>query len=251
MRIDFLGLPLDAFTMEQTIQRCLELVRDQGHHQHVVLNAAKVVAANTDPELAAAIRQCSLVNADGQSIVWAARALGKPVPERVAGIDLMVRLWELAATADLSVYLLGATESVIESVARKATEMGVPVVGHRNGYWSVNEERDVVSQVSRACPDLLFLAIPSPAKEIFLARHLTDLNARLVVGVGGSFDVIAGTTRRAPVWVQRIGMEWAFRLLQEPRRMFKRYLVGNSKFIALVASAKLAQLRQKRNQARS
>jgi N-acetylglucosaminyldiphosphoundecaprenol N-acetyl-beta-D-mannosaminyltransferase len=237
--VEVCGLPVHPLTLAETVTAAEALIADRGPHQHVVLNAAKVVAAHDDPELARVIRSCSLVNADGQSVVWASRLLHHPVPERVAGIDFMVAMWDSAKRNGYRVYLLGAESDVVQQVARTARARGVNVVGARDGYWSADNEAEVVAAVGATQPDVLFLAIPSPRKEQFLSAHLEHLGAALVVGVGGSFDVIAGRTRRAPVWMQRLGLEWFFRLAQEPRRMFRRYLEGNARFIAMVARYRL------------
>jgi N-acetylglucosaminyldiphosphoundecaprenol N-acetyl-beta-D-mannosaminyltransferase len=233
-RRDFLNIPLDALTMAQSVAVCDALIRSGGQHQHVVLNAAKVVAAHDDTRLMNVIKGCSLINADGQSVVWAARLLGQQVPERVAGIDLMEQLWALAARAGYRVFLLGATAEAVRFAATAARDVGVNVVGYRDGFWAPDEEDTVVAQVAAQRPNVLFLAIPSPDKEFFLAAHRETLGVNLAVGVGGAFDVVAGITHRAPNWMQRSGLEWLYRLIQEPRRMFKRYLVGNSRFTALV-----------------
>lgn len=238
-RIELLGLPLDTLTMEQSVQRCDELIASKGPHQHVVINAAKVVAAFDDPELARIIKNCSLVNADGQSVVWAGRVLGQRIPERVAGIDLMFALWELAARRDYSVYLLGAQETVVLKVAREMEGRGIRVAGRRNGFWEPGEESTVVSHIASSGADILFVAIPSPRKEKFLDQHLSELGVPLAFGVGGSFDIVAGVTKRAPAWMQHGGLEWFYRFCQEPRRMFRRYLVGNSRFLLLVLRARL------------
>ena len=232
--VDVCGLPVHALTFADSLARADELIRDSRPHQHVVVNAAKVVQASRDPELAGIIRSCSMINADGQSVVWASKLLGRGVPERVAGIDLMDGLWDLAATRGYRVYLLGATQDVIERTASMARDRGVNVVGYRDGYWADDSEDAVVQAVRESRADLLFLGIPTPRKEYFLARHLDALGVGLAFGVGGSFDVVAGIRRRAPRWVQRVGLEWAYRLAQEPRRMLGRYMVGNTWFAALL-----------------
>jgi len=239
-RAEFLGIPLDALTMAQSVAACDELIRSGGQHQHVVLNAAKVVAAHDDTALMSVIKGCSLINADGQSVVWAARFLGQQVPERVTGIDLMEQLWALAATAGYRVSLLGASAEVVELAAAAARDVGVNVVGCRDGFWTLDEEEAVVAQVAAQRPHLLFVAIPSPRKEFFLAAHRQALGVNLAMGVGGSFDVVAGITHRAPGWMQKSGLEWLYRLVQEPRRMFKRYLVGNSRFMAMVLKQRVS-----------
>lgn len=237
------GLPVHPLTLEQSVSVAERLIADGGPHQHVVLNAAKVVQAHDDPGLARIIRDCSLVNADGQSVVWAGRLLGQPMPERVAGIDFILALWRSAARNGYRVYLLGAEQAVVERTARIAADQGVEVVGYRNGYWSEPQEAQVVATVREARPDILFLAVPSPAKEYFLSRHQRDLDCALTVGVGGSFDVVAGIRSRAPRWMRRSGLEWFHRLIQEPRRMFLRYAVGNARFVMLVLMHGVRRLR--------
>lgn len=247
-RITMLGVPIDPLDAEQTMQRIDDFIRSGGVHQHVVVNAAKIIEANRNPELAAAIAQCDLVNADGMSVVWAARLLGHPVPGRVAGIDLMEKLLARAAALGYSVYFLGAKPDVVADVVRLSSQRypGLRVAGFRDGYWTAEAEVHVVSEVARSNAAILFLAIPSPRKEEFLAAHKSAMTVPFVMGVGGSFDVLAGRVSRAPAWMQRLGLEWLHRLRQEPRRMFKRYLVGNTKFIALTLRALISQKLRRR-----
>ena len=247
MIVRFLGLRLDSLTMEETLSKSIELISIR-NKQHVVLNASKVVMASAQPDLANVINQCDLVNADGMSVVWAARMLGLSIPERVAGVDYMFRLMELAAQRGYKVYLLGATKEVVQKTACYFQQMGVDVVGLRDGFWDKEKELELVSEIATSVPDIILIAIPSPQKEIFLHKHLANLNCGLAVGVGGSFDIVAGQTKRAPIWMQNIGMEWLFRLVQEPKRMFLRYLIGNAKFTALVLrELMLKRVRGERN----
>jgi N-acetylglucosaminyldiphosphoundecaprenol N-acetyl-beta-D-mannosaminyltransferase len=229
------GVPLHPLSMRATVDRVADLLAQGGRHQHVALNAAKIVAMHDDPSLANIVRGCSLVSADGQAVVWAARLLGVPVPERVAGIDLMEALLERAAVSGWGVYFLGARPDVVTAVVREECRRhpGLRVAGYRDGYWTPEQEAAVVAGVAASGADLLFVAMPTPRKERFLATHLDALDVSFAMGVGGSFDVVAGVTRRAPRWMQVAGLEWAYRLLQEPTRMFRRYLVGNSRFVAL------------------
>lgn len=234
-RVRLFGVAVDPLTMDQTVSAVHAFVRCGLPHQHVCLNAAKVVELDRSPELASAISACDLVNVDGQAVVWASKVLGAEVPERVAGVDLFERLLTEAAEHGLKVYLLGARQSVVDAVRDRARSEhpGLQVVGARSGFWKDEEEGAVVAEVAAVGADLLFLAIPSPRKELFLGLYGEALGVPFRMGVGGSFDVYAGETRRAPRWMQRTGMEWAYRLLQEPRRMFKRYLFGNSAFVLL------------------
>ena len=195
-----------------------------------------MVKANRDPELREIINRCDLVNADGMPVVWASRLLGRPLKERVAGVDLFEALMKRAAQTGWRVFLLGAREEVVARVRTLyvAKYPGLVISGHRNGYWKPEQEADVVAQIAQAGADLLFVAISSPKKEQFLGRYQAQLRVPFAMGVGGTFDVAAGHVARAPVWMQRIGLEWFFRFLQEPRRMFRRYFIEDMAFFGLL-----------------
>ena len=244
-RVRLFGVAVDPLTMDQTVRAVQAFVRCGLPHQHVCLNAAKVVELDRSPELAAAISACDLVNVDGQAVVWASRVLDAEVPERVAGVDLFTRLLAEAAEHDQAVFLLGARQDVVDAVRQRAEaeHPGIRIVGARSGYWRDEEEADVVAEVAASGADLLFLAIPSPRKELFLGEYGVALGVAFRMGVGGSFDVYAGLTKRAPRWMQRAGLEWSYRLLQEPRRMFKRYLFGNSAFVLLTLRSRMSAKR--------
>lgn len=236
-RVHVFGLPLDALTLDETVERVAEMVASGRPHQHVVLNAAKVVLCEDDEEMRDIVSDCALVNADGQAVVWAARLLGHEVPERVAGIDLMEAVLARSASAEWPVYFLGASDDVVNKVVAIEAERhpGLRVAGHRNGFWTAEEEAAVVADIAASGAKVLLVAVPTPRKERFLARHMDALGVPFQMGVGGSFDVVAGVVTRAPRWMQKAGLEWTWRLMHEPRRMFRRYLVGNSRFIRLTA----------------
>lgn len=245
-RTQICDVPVDVLTMEESVAAARELIRVGGNHQHVAINAAKVVAARRDPTLRAILESCAINNADGQSIVWASKLLGRRVPERVTGIDFMLRMWQVAAEQGYRVYLLGSKPGTVDKAAEAARAQGVNVVGHRSGYWTPEEESEVVSGVAETRPDLLFVGLPTPRKEQFLHRHLAGLRASLAVGVGGSFDVVAGEVSRAPTWMQRWGLEWLHRMRQEPRRLFGRYFRANIEFITMVGREWLSVRRRSR-----
>jgi N-acetylglucosaminyldiphosphoundecaprenol N-acetyl-beta-D-mannosaminyltransferase len=238
-RAQFLGVPLDLLTMDQTVRRCKELIEAKEPAQHVVINAGKVVMMQDVDGLEEVIRECALVNADGQSIVWAGRSLGLQVPERVAGIDLMGNLLALSESEGYPVYLLGAKQEVLDEFTRIVSERFPRLIlaGTSNGYF--DDDGAMADTIRESGARLLLVGISSPRKEFFLAENLERMGPLLAVGVGGSFDVWAGKTKRAPVWMQKAGLEWFYRLAQEPRRMWKRYLVGNSRFMWLVLKARV------------
>jgi len=240
-RISFLRIPVDCLTMQETIFLIHEAIQTNKKINHVVINAGKVVAMQKDTQLLNSVVTCDIVNADGQSIVWAARFLDLPMPERVAGADLMPELVKLAAKNKYKCFFLGAKEEIVSKVVQNyKSQYGEEIIaGYRNGYFNKEEEEEVAVQISNSNAQLLFVAITSPKKENFMYKHRELLkNVNFTMGVGGTFDVIAGYTKRAPFWMQRIGLEWFYRFLQEPGRMWKRYLVGNSKFIWLVLKEK-------------
>lgn len=235
-RVTLMGCAIDNLTMEETLQTVEEFIRSGTPHQHVVVNVDKLVKASHDPALRDIINDCALVNVDGMPVVWASRLLGKPLKERVAGVDLFEALMRRAAEQGWRVYLLGAREDVVSEVAatyrRKYPQL--VVAGYRNGYWNGEaEEAQVVAQVRDAHPDLLFVAISSPKKEQFLGRYQAEMKVPFAMGVGGTFDVAIGRVKRAPRWMQKAGLEWFYRFLQEPRRMFRRYFIEDMAFVWL------------------
>ena len=235
-RVDVLGCEIDRLDTRETVRRCDEIISSGGFAQHVCINAAKLVALYDDPQIRDIVERCELVSADGQSIVWASRLLGQPLPERVNGTELMFHLLALAEEKGYGVFILGARNDVLERAVERLRELHprVRIVGYRDGYFADEESADVARQVRDSRPDILFVAMSSPRKEYWLAEHGRTLDVPFVMGVGGSIDVVAGVTRWAPPWMRRAGLEWLFRLLQEPRRMWRRYLVTNVRFIVLV-----------------
>ena len=236
MRIDLMGCKVDNLDMEETLGVVDGFIRSGRPHQHVVVNVDKIVKASRDPALRQIINDCDLINADGMPVVWASRLLGKPLKERVTGVDLFEALMARAADKGWRVFLLGAREEVVGGVARlyPARYPGLTLAGYRNGYWKPEEEAQVVAQIAAARPDILFVAISSPKKEHFLGRYQAEMKIPFAMGVGGTFDVAVGKVKRAPVWMQNAGLEWFYRFLQEPRRMFKRYFVDDMAFFWLL-----------------
>lgn len=208
--------------------------------QHCVINVAKVVNAQSDLELKESVNSCHIVNIDGMGVVLGARFLGHSVPERVAGVDLFHELLEMSAANHFSVFLLGAKDDVVSTAASKVKALypGLKVAGYHHGYFW-DDEAALVEKVRASGAQLLFVAITSPMKENFINRWRDQLGVTFVMGVGGTFDVVAGKVKRAPQWMQKYGLEWLYRVIQEPGRMWKRYLTTNSKFAWLLIKEKL------------
>jgi len=239
-RVKICDIPVDVLTMDQTVEIIDQAISERKTIHHVVINAAKLVNAQKDKALKQSITDCDIINADGQAIVWASRFLNVPLPERVAGIDLMDELVRLSDRKNYKVFLLGAKEEIVQKVAGiYRQKYGNDIIaGYRNGYFKKDEELQVAQQIAASKADILFVAMSSPKKEIFLNTYKKEINMPFIMGVGGSFDVVAGFVKRAPVWMQKTGLEWFFRVIQEPKRMWKRYLVGNSEFIYLIMKEK-------------
>jgi len=236
-RANILGCDIDRVDLARALAFCEDVIQSRSFAQHMAINVAKLVSMRKDAELRSGIERCELVTADGQPVVWASRLLGDPLPSRVTGIDLMNGLLALAAVKGYRLYILGARPDVLELAVTRihAQYPGLSLVGYRDGYYVQEEEDAVAAAIAAAEPDILFVAMSSPRKEYFLAEHGRTLGIPLVMGVGGAIDVLAGVTRRAPVVMQQTGLEWLFRLAQEPRRLGPRYLSTNTTFMALLS----------------
>ena len=223
---------MNVATMEETVKYIDSQVSIGAFIQHVVVNVAKMVGMQKDSQLSDSVRACDVVNIDGMGVVWGARLCGHKVPERVAGVDLFLSLLAMSAKRGYPVFLLGAEQEVVERTV-KVVESQYPmleVAGYHHGYFWDDEE-SVVKRIRDSGAKLLFVAITSPKKENFINRWRDSLGVNFVMGVGGSFDVVSGKVKRAPIWMQNYGLEWLYRVIQEPKRMWKRYLLTNSKFV--------------------
>jgi len=240
-KINFLDIPLDILTMDETVNKIDKAIISNKQVHHCVINAGKVVKIQNDERLKESVINSDIVNADGMSVVWSVRFLGYKIQERVAGIDLMENLIRLAHEKSYSCFFLGAKEEVVKNVvSHYSVKYSKKIIaGFRNGYFDNNDDKTIINQINKSKANLLFVAMTSPKKEIFLNKYKNELkNINLIMGVGGSFDVIAGTIRRAPKYMQELGLEWFYRFMQEPKRMWRRYLIGNFKFVILIFKAK-------------
>ncbi|MDP6875852.1 MAG: WecB/TagA/CpsF family glycosyltransferase, partial [Alphaproteobacteria bacterium] len=235
-RIEMLGAPLDLLSMAETVAKAEEAMATGQRLQQVVINVAKLVNIRTDPDLRRDVLESDIINIDGTGVLWAARLLGHKVEERVAGIDLMLALIASCARRGFKPYFLGAREEILsQAMAQlRADHPDLQIAGCRNGYFTAEEEDQIVAEIRDSGAHCLFVAISSPTKERFLHQHRDHLGVPYLMGVGGALDVVAGKVQRAPIWMQSTGLEWLYRLAQEPRRMWRRYLVTNSIFLFLL-----------------
>lgn len=236
-RRQFLDVPIDCLTMRETIEAADRAIARRQKLQHVCINVAKLVAMRRNPELDGDVRSSDIISVDGMGIVWGARLFGVAVPERVTGIDVMEAMLRLCADKGYRPYFLGARPEVLErAVANtRVRYAGLVFAGWRDGYYLPEEEAAIVAEIDAAAADCLFIGMPTPRKERFLARHRAVLRVPFIMGVGGGLDVLAGHVRRAPAPIQRLGLEWLFRTIQEPLRLGPRYAKTNLAFAAILA----------------
>ncbi len=240
-KVEFLGLKINPWGFQTFLEKIEENIISRKHHQQVSsVNGAIAVYAQKNRELKRAINNSFYVNADGMSVVWGMRFLGHKIPERVSCPELFDKLIRLCETKGFRPFFLGAGKDIVQKSVEnlKTAHPRLKVAGFRDGYFSKDEEGVVALEIKKSQGDMLSLGIPSPKKELFVEKYLDTMDVPFTFGVGGVFDIIAGKTKRAPLWMQKIGFEWLYRLILEPRRMWKRYLVTNTLFIYYVLKAK-------------
>jgi N-acetylglucosaminyldiphosphoundecaprenol N-acetyl-beta-D-mannosaminyltransferase len=238
-RRELLECPFDRETMRSAVDRCVQwCLGPRAPHTVITANAAILCMMRADPELREACLRGDLIVADGMSVVWTSRLAGIPFPERVPGVEMTAHLLEAASEHALRVYFLGARGEVVADLARRCARdyPGLVVAGYRDGYFRPEDHPAIVDEIRQAAPHMLFVGMPSPFKETWCERHRAALDVPVIMGVGGTFDVLAGYVRRAPRLLQSTGLEWSWRLLMEPRKMWRRYLVTNSEYVCLAAA---------------
>jgi N-acetylglucosaminyldiphosphoundecaprenol N-acetyl-beta-D-mannosaminyltransferase len=234
--VNVLGCPITRLSLDGFVRRIDEFIASRKPHYVAVVNAAKLVKMRSDEELRKSVLAADLIGADGVPVVWVTRLFGVALPGRVNGTDLMCELLKKGDEKRYRIFFFGAQQWVLDRVLEVVRKdyPGVQIAGSHDGYFATHEEPGVVEKIRLAKPDILLIAFGTPKKELWVKRYLRAMEVPVIHGVGGSFDVLAGIIPRAPRWMQRSGLEWLFRLSQEPRRMWRRYLVTNSLFIILV-----------------
>ncbi|PDQ21756.1 glycosyltransferase [Mesorhizobium sanjuanii] len=235
-RREFLGAPLHALTMAETLAIADEAMTLRRPLHHVVVNVAKLVNMRKNAELQEDVATADVINVDGIGVLWGARLCGVEFPERVAGVDIMINLLGLCAKRGFRPYLLGAEQHVLDAVTKRLAKdhPNLVVAGMRNGYFKPEDEAAIVEAINASDANCLLVAMPTPRKERFLKRYRDELAPSFVMGVGGSFDVYGGKVARAPKLIQAAGLEWLFRVAQEPRRLWRRYYDTNTAYAGLL-----------------
>ncbi len=219
--VRLLGVRLHAVSLDEALREAEQFIRQDQPHMIVTPDASAVVRARMDAELRQIMEEADLVTPDGAGVVLAARMLNLPVDERCAGVDMVQHLCQIAARLDRSVYLLGGEPGVAEAAAAqlKAQIPHLQVAGCHHGYFSPNEEAQIVEEIKQTRPAVLLVALGIPKQEKWINQHLQQLGVPVCIGVGGALDIISGRKKRAPIWMQRAGLEWLYRTIKEPRRL--------------------------------
>jgi len=219
LRVNILDAWIDSLSIVEIENRIKNFVSEPGPHQIVTLNPEILYRAQKEPALLEIINQASLVTADGVGVVWASRVARCPVPERVTGIDLMLLLVERCSREGWSIYLLGGKPGVAGAAASKLARQypQLKIAGTHHGYFDNKDE--VVQKIKNSRPQILFVGMGAPGQDYFIHENLSSLGVPVGMGVGGSFDVIAGRAKRAPAWVQKLHLEWLYRFMKEPSRI--------------------------------
>lgn len=234
-RVRFLNGSFDPLTLQQTVDAVFCRLQTGQRGWLCTVNVAVLMMMRSSARLQSFVERAALIVADGQPLIWCAPWLGGALPERVTGLHLIDALCERAARDGKHVYLLGATDDVVSKATQRLRARHLNLrIECADGYFTQKEAATRADRISIAKTDILFVGMGVPRQEYFLEDHWDRLGVGIAIGVGGSFDVLAGLRAGAPKWVERIGMEWLFRLIQEPRRLFMRYMVTNSQFVWLV-----------------
>ncbi|HOB81742.1 MAG TPA: WecB/TagA/CpsF family glycosyltransferase [Peptococcaceae bacterium] len=238
-KVTILGIPVARLNMQGTLAWVEDTI-EKGKPAHVVTaNAEVLYRAYREPQLAGILREAALVTADGFGVVWASRFLGAPVPARVTGVDLVQQLLALAEQKGWGVYYLGAKPEVVEKAVLNTLSRypRLKICGYRHGYFTEQEKEEVMSNIVKVKPQILLVALGSPKQEHFIRELLARFAIPMAIGVGGTFDVLAGTAKRAPAWMQKRGLEWLYRLFKEPSRW--RRMLALPRFVLAVISQKI------------
>jgi N-acetylglucosaminyldiphosphoundecaprenol N-acetyl-beta-D-mannosaminyltransferase len=233
-----LNVKIDAITMVEALIKIEKFITERRPRLIATANAEMVMLAQEDNGLAGILDKADLVLPDGAGVVWAARYMGQQMPERVAGYDLVQRLLAEAAIKGYRIYFFGGAPNIADQAKLTAENNypGVSIVGTRNGYFTENDEPEIIADICDSQPDILLVALGIPKQEKWLAAHIQQLKVPVAIGVGGTFDVMAGVVQRAPLWMQRTSLEWLFRLLRQPTRFVR--MLALPRFVLRVMSSK-------------
>jgi N-acetylglucosaminyldiphosphoundecaprenol N-acetyl-beta-D-mannosaminyltransferase len=238
MKIDIFGSGIDNVNMDEAVKKIENFIEEVGSHHVITANAEIIYRASIDEKLQKIINAAHLVTPDGIGVIWAAKKRGQPLKERVTGIDLLEKLAETAARKGWRIFLYGAAPGVADEAAAnlKKRYSKLIIAGTSHGYHKENETNDLIAEIKTSKPDILFVALGAPGQEYWISKHMQEIQVPVSIGVGGSFDVISGRTKRAPLLVQKLKIEWAYRIIKDPKRYKRAFALP--KFVFKVLSDK-------------
>lgn len=238
-RLEILGVGIDKVNSQQALEKIGAFIASGQPHQIVTANAEIIYQASKNEKMRHVINNAQMVTADGSGVVWASRQLGEPLEQRVTGIDLVNSICEQSAKDKWKIYILGSAPGVAATAAVNIRDKfpGCNIVGTHHGYFNAKEEKQILAELEQLKPDVLFVALGAPKQEYWIADHLAELGIPVGMGIGGSMDVLSGNVKRAPKWMQKMSLEWLYRLLIQPTR-FKRVLALPKFMLAVKKQAK-------------
>ena len=244
-KIDILGVPVSSLSMAELFVDWERIIRARLKAQVCITPVNSILAARASARVQEIYRNAEFVLCDGMPVKWASHFLGTPIIERITGLDVLPRLFAFAAEKNYSVFLLGASPGVAETLKRQmcAKYPTLQVVGifvpPFRPVFSTQENQEMIDAINQVKPDIVLVSLTAPKQDIWIAENLPQLDTCLAIGIGGAFEVAAGMIKRAPVWMQKGGLEWFYRFLQEPKRMFRRYFIEAPRFIPFLIAQKL------------
>lgn len=238
-RLEILGIGIDRIDSNEALRQIGQFIASGTPHQIVTANAEIIYQASKNEKMKNVINAAQMVTADGSGVVWASRQLGQPLAQRVTGIDLVNSICEQSAKDKWKIYILGSAPGVADTAANNIRDKfpGCNIVGTHHGYFNEQEEAQIIAELEQLQPDVLFVALGAPKQEYWIADHIQQLNIPVAMGIGGSMDVLSGNVKRAPKWMQKMSLEWLYRLLIQPTR-FKRVLALPKFMLAVKKQAK-------------
>ena len=243
-RVNILGTQVSSITTSDLLADFKAAIQNKKLIQVAITPVNSILAAHKNPQVQNAYNTADYVLCDGMPVKWASSFLNTPVKERITGLDLLPNLVELCSKNDFSIFLLGASpgvgdklKDIILNQYPQAKIVGVYVPPFMTTF-TADENNNMISAVNAASPDVLLVSLTAPKQDIWIANNKDALNATLLVGIGGAFEVMAGLAKRAPKWVQKAGLEWLYRFIQEPKRLFRRYFIEAPLFIPLIIKQK-------------
>lgn len=239
-RVNILGTEVSRYNLSETMELMSEAIQNREKLRIAVTPVNCILWARKNPKLRNIYNSAQIVTADGVPVVWASKLLKKPIRGRVTGLDLLPEFAEVAAQKNYSFFFLGAAEGVGDSLAAELQEKhpGLRIAGTYSPPFAVrfseDENRKMIEKVNRSKTDVLWVSLTAPKQDYWIANHFDKLNVSVAIGVGAAFDVVSGKIKRSPVWMQKWGLEWLYRLIREPRRLSRRYLLEAPVFLPLI-----------------